>query len=158
MKSLTALCNGGILLEMLSKEAAQWLSVSSNLENLSTATGGELLIKARTFNIVVPFLPTSMVIKEVDILCAIEEDNKLPHRSITMACWIKPPCRRENEQCIAHAMFHMSSPEAANRLILDGLYHDMEHLHPVKDKKEPTSANPLFWDCQVWVFSRSKSR
>ena len=106
MKSLTILHNRGILLEMLSKEAAQWLSVSSNLKNLSTATGGKLSIKAQTFNIVVPFLPTSMAIEEVDVLHVIKEDNKLPHRSIMMAHWIKPPCRRENEQCIAHAMFH----------------------------------------------------
>ena len=76
----------------------------------------------------------------------IEDDNKLPHGSIIAAHWIKPPHRRENEQCIAHVMFHMSSLEAANFLLQEGLYHDMEHLHPVKDKKEPMRC----LKCQCW--------
>ncbi|KIM58240.1 hypothetical protein SCLCIDRAFT_39312, partial [Scleroderma citrinum Foug A] len=53
---------------------------------------------------------------------------------------------RENEQRVAHAMFHMLSLEAANFLIREGLYHDMEHLCPVKDKKEPMCC----LKCQCW--------
>ena len=68
LKSLTVLHNGGILLEMLTKEAAQWLTDSSHLKSLATATGGKLTVKIRIFNIVVPFLPTSTNLKEADTL------------------------------------------------------------------------------------------
>jgi len=62
------------------------------------------------------------------------------------ARWIKPPRRRENAQRVAHAMFQMSTPETANKLIYDGLYHNMERLRPVKDKKEPMRC----LKCQRW--------
>ena len=91
LKSLTILCNGGILLELLSKEAAQWLSDSSHLESLSATSGSKLTIKARTFNIVVPFLPTSTDLKDPNTLRMMEVDNKIPCGSIMTACWIKPP-------------------------------------------------------------------
>ena len=63
-----------------------------------------------------------------------------------MAHWIKPPWKRENAQRVAHVMLHVSTPEAANMLILKGFYHDMEHLHLVKDKKEPIHC----LKCQCW--------
>ena len=146
LKSLTVLHNGGILLELLSKEAVQWVSDKSHLKSLAIASGGDLSIKTQTFNIVVPFFPISTAIEELDGQCVIEDDNKLPEGSIIAARWIKPPCRRENKQCVAHMMFHMLSLEAANFLIQEGLYHDMEHLRPVKDKKEPMCC----LKCQQW--------
>jgi len=146
LKTLTVLRNGGILLELPSKEAALWLKTGTNCAKLATASGGDLTIRSRTYNIVVPFVPTSTDIEEPDTLRAIEDDNDLPLSCITAARWIKPPHRRENAQRVAHAMFHMSTPETANKLILDGLYHNMERLRPVKDKKEPMHC----LKCQRW--------
>ena len=146
LKSLTVLRNGGILLELLSKEAAQWVSDKSHLKSLAIASGGDLSIKTQTFNVVVPFFPISTIIEELDVQHAIEDDNKLPEGSIIVARWIKPLCRRENEQRVAHMMFHMLSLEAANFLIQEGLYHNMEHLCLVKDKKEPMCC----LKCQRW--------
>jgi len=137
LKSLTVLRNGGTLLELSSKEVAQWLKIGMNCKKLATASGRELTIRSRTYNIVIPFVPTSTAIEEPDTLRAIEDDNDLPFGCIMAACWIKPPRRRENAQRVAHAMFQMSTPETANKLIYDGLYHNMERLRPVKDKKEP---------------------
>ncbi|KIM58241.1 hypothetical protein SCLCIDRAFT_28268 [Scleroderma citrinum Foug A] len=45
LKSLMVLHNGGILLELPSKEAAQWVTDSTHLKSLTVATGGDLSIK-----------------------------------------------------------------------------------------------------------------
>jgi len=91
LKSLTVLHNGGTLLELSSKEAAQWLKIGMNCKKLATASGGDLTIRSRTYNIIILFVPTSTAIEEKDTLRAIEDDNDLPFSCIMAARWIKPP-------------------------------------------------------------------
>jgi len=43
LMSLTILRNGGILLELPSKEVAQWLKTGTNCTKLATASGGDLV-------------------------------------------------------------------------------------------------------------------
>ncbi|KIM56622.1 hypothetical protein SCLCIDRAFT_132122 [Scleroderma citrinum Foug A] len=137
IKSLSILRNGGILMEFPSKQAVQWIKQGDRLQCLATTSGGNLAFKNRSYNIVVPFVPTTTTIEMPETLRAIEEENELPSGVISMARWIKPPQRREAEQRVAHALFRMTTPEAANQLISEGMYVNLEHLHPVKDKKEP---------------------
>ena len=146
IKSLSILRNGGILMEFPSKQAVQWLKQDDRLQRLATASGGNLAFKNRLYNIVVPFVPTTTTLETPETLRAIEEENELPSGVISMARWIKPPQRREAEQRVAHALFRMTTPEAANQLISEGMYVNLERLRPVKDKKEPLRC----LKCQQW--------
>ena len=146
IKSLAILRNGGILLEFPSKQAVQWIKQSDRLQRLAAASGGNLAFKDRSYNIVVPFVPTTTTIESPETLKAIEEENELPRGAIGTAKWIKPPQRREAAQRVAHALFRMTTPEAANQLISKGMYVNLERLRPTKDKKEPLRC----LKCQRW--------
>ena len=90
IQSLKLLKNGGILLEMLSKKAAEWLKPEARHNKFAAATGGKLNIKDRLFNIVVQFISILTALEDDDTLRYIEEDSKIPRNSITLARWIKP--------------------------------------------------------------------
>ena len=90
LKSLIILKNGGILLELSNKEAVEWIKSDERRKRFAEATGGNLTIKDRFFTIVVPFIPAWTALDSEEMLCNIEEDNKIPQNSITSARWIKP--------------------------------------------------------------------
>lgn len=146
LKSLSILRNKGILLELPSKQAASWLREGDRLQRLATATGGDLLFKDRSYNIIVPFIPTATIIEETETLRAIERENELQPGSIAAARWIKPARRREAGQRVAHALFRLATPEVANKLISKGMYINLERFRPAKDKKEPLRC----LKCQRW--------
>ena len=146
LKSLRVLRNGGILLEFPSKQAVDWLKDNDRLQKLADATGGKLMFKDRSYNIVVPFVPTATFIEESETLRLIENENELPVGSIAVARWIKPAHRRDTGQRVAHALFRLTTPEAANALIKNGMYINLERLCPAKDKKEPLRC----LKCQRW--------
>ena len=146
LKSLRVLHNGGILLELPSKQVANWLKDNDRLQKMAVATGGKLTFKDRSYNVVVPFVPTTTLIKEQETLRSIENENELPAGSIAVARWIKPAHCRDAGQRVAHALFRLTTPEAANTLIKNGMYINLERLRPAKDKKEPLQC----LKCQRW--------
>ena len=90
LKSLIILKNGGILLELLNKEAIEWIKSDKHRKRFAEVTGGNLTIKDRFFTIVIPFVPAWTALDSEEMLHNIEEDNKIPQNSITSARWIKP--------------------------------------------------------------------
>ena len=104
------------------------------------------MFKDRSYNIVVPFVPTATFIEEPETLKSIENENGLPPGSIAVARWIKPAHCRDTGQRVAHALFRLTTPEAANTLIKNGMYINLERLRPTKDKKEPLRC----LKCQRW--------
>ena len=103
-------------------------------------------IKNRTFPIIVPFVPITTPIDDVNWIRKIEEENTLLPGAIDSIKWIKPKERRTPEQRFAHTMFHFTTAEAANISLRDGIYIDKEKLHPRKDKREPVRCVC----CQIW--------
>ncbi|KAI6118551.1 hypothetical protein EDD16DRAFT_1707344 [Pisolithus croceorrhizus] len=85
IKSITKLCNQGILLELNSVEAATWLS-------------SKIRIKDRQYNVVVPFLPVPTDISDPATLQNIEHENNIPEGAINMARWIKDPSKHDEKQ------------------------------------------------------------
>lgn len=145
IKSLARLRNQGILLELNSSEAATWVKNPLNRLIFIEQLGGKIKIKDRQFNLVVPFLPISTDISDPATLRYIEHENGIPEYAITQARWIKDPTKCDDNQRVAHALFSFSSPEAANKLLKDGLYVNMERLRPHKDKKEPIRCLKCQW-------------
>lgn len=47
------------------------------------------------------------------------------------------PTPARKHQRVAHALLSLNTPQAANKLIQGGLYHDHGKLRARKDKKEP---------------------
>ena len=146
IKSLKILSNGGLLLELPSNDAANWVRQNDNRQRFANTTGGKLTIKDRSFNIVVPFTPIWIALEDETTLRNMEKDNGLPEGTIASARWIKPPSKREAFQRFAHALLSLTSPTAANKLIQDGLHYNSLQLRPIKDKKDPLRC----LKCQRW--------
>ena len=137
LRSLFRLRNQGIVLELTSAEAAHWVKNPTHRAKFTERLGGKICLKDRQYNVVVPFLPVSTDINAPDTIQHIKEGNKLPRGSISQIRWIKDPAKRTSRQRVAHALFSLTTPEAANRIIDQGICVYMERLRSHKDKKEP---------------------
>jgi len=121
LRSLFRLRNQGIVLELTSAEAARWVKNPTHRTKFTEKLGGKICLKDRQYNVVVPFLPVSTDINAPDTIQHIEEGNELPRGSISQIRWIKDPAKRTSRQRVAHALFSLTTPEAANRIIDQGI-------------------------------------
>ena len=146
IKATTRLRNGGIIIELTTLEAAQWIRTPANRLKIIEALDIPASIKERRFSVIVPFLLISSEIETSEWHRAVEEENNMPKGSIESANWIKPKNRRTPEQRVAHAIIHFADPTTANTVLRDGIYISQEKLHPRKDKREPVRCVR----CQQW--------
>ena len=138
IKALIQLRNGGFVVELSTPEAATWVRDPTRKLILIESLGGNVCMKDRTYNLLIPFVPISTRINK-SIWCSIEQGNEIPCNSITQMKWIKDPSRRKGNQRVAHALMSLNSPKAANRLISKGIYYNQGKLCARKDKREPLS-------------------
>ncbi|KAG1880797.1 hypothetical protein F4604DRAFT_1922424 [Suillus subluteus] len=94
IKATTRLRNGGLIVELTSVAAANWVRRPENHLNIANALGNTATIKDRCFSIIVPFLPVTSSIEDPAWLCTVEEENDMSPGAIEMANWIKPLQRR----------------------------------------------------------------
>ncbi|KAG2139672.1 hypothetical protein DEU56DRAFT_735500, partial [Suillus clintonianus] len=146
VKATIRLRNGGLIIELTSTDAANWIRLPENRLKIIEVLGIPASIKERRFSIIVPFMQTSSEIENTDWLRLVEEENDLNKGAIKSAQWIKPRLRRAPNQRVAHAILHFTDSNAANIALQDGLYINKEKLHPRKDKKEPVRCVK----CQLW--------
>ncbi|KAF8874452.1 hypothetical protein CPB84DRAFT_1667273, partial [Gymnopilus junonius] len=71
------LINGGVVLEMETEEAANWLRKAEVRKAFEKNFGGSAVIKDRSYNIVVEYLPASLKETLVGSIKVIENDNNL---------------------------------------------------------------------------------
>src|SRR6266481_2220539 len=89
VKAMTKLCNGGILLELNSDEAAEWFADPEARKAFLSHLQGTATIKPRHYNVVVQFIPlTFRPNRDLD-LREIKEVNKLDEGELAKAKWIK---------------------------------------------------------------------
>ena len=137
VKVLTHIRNRGFVVEMESAEATAWVRDLIRKLILMESLGGNIWLKDRTYNLLIPFVPIRTKIEDTAILCNIERTNKIPANSIIQMKWIKDPHWHKRDQRVAHALLSLNTPQAANKLIQGGLYHNHGKLCTRKDKKEP---------------------
>ncbi|KIO00951.1 hypothetical protein M404DRAFT_151551 [Pisolithus tinctorius Marx 270] len=137
LKSIARLHNNGILLKFSNQEAVVWIKSLANKKAFLERLGGEVMIKDRHFNIVIPFLPITTETDKPETLCKMENKNNIPQGSITRIKWIKDPAKCTPGQHIAHTLASITSPEIANQLLRDVLYWGLDRFCPHKDKREP---------------------
>ncbi|KAG2127282.1 uncharacterized protein EDB93DRAFT_1096576, partial [Suillus bovinus] len=137
IKAITCLRNRGLIVELMSTEAAIWVRKPENQLKIIAALGLPATIKDRCFSIIVPFLPITSSIKDKAWLRTVEEKNSIPTGAIESANWIKPLQCRSQQQRVTHTMFHFTDPHSSNKTLRNGMYIGLEKLHPQKDKWEP---------------------
>jgi hypothetical protein len=132
--------NKAVLLQLNSKQSANWLeillsksnSLNSLLKMLSLLSG-----ISRKYNIIVPHTPIIFNPKNDKHLCEIKECNNLNQNTIEKARWIKPVARRQRGQTHAYAIMSLHSPNDTNQLIRSGIVVFGTRFSPTKLRHEP---------------------
>ena len=135
-----------ILLTLNSKEAANWIREPSNEVTFADAFSKGAHIREREYILVAPRVLLTFDPENPDHLREIEETNSLPKLIIRKARWIKPAERRRKGQTLAHAILTITSVNAANLLIKDGLRICGSMVRPTKQKLEPAQC----MKCRRW--------
>ena len=130
---------GTTLLEMSTKEAAEWIRSEDNWTSISKEAYGDAedntRVVPRTCDMMIRFVPVGWTPHETDALRTFETDNSIPTNSILAASWIKNPANRYNGQAFANVKMVCTSPEIANRLIL-GPTRICEHTVAVQKERK----------------------
>ena len=95
------LCNGGVIYEMGTTEAAHWLQSSTNMTKSLQVFSATSVIKQRAHPLVVEYIPLTFKPDDRNHLGEIERENRLEAEGILNARWIKPTHRRTQGQRIA---------------------------------------------------------
>ena len=129
--------NGGLLLELNTTEAAEWLCNDANKTDVLNNIGSGATIKNRTYQVIVQFIPVQFEPEDDDGLRQLEVLNDLQPNSILKAEWIKPVKDRKENQRVATARFYFKGAESANTTLSKGAYILGKKVIPKKPRREP---------------------
>jgi hypothetical protein len=113
---------GGVMYEMDSEEAAEWLKGGNVMKAFIAKMGSTADYKAQTYEVVVDWVPTTLDVGQMGALELIEQASGLQAATIREARWIKPVHLRTPGQKTALAIFGFSTREGANHAIGFGLF------------------------------------
>ncbi|KAG1866693.1 hypothetical protein F4604DRAFT_1927966 [Suillus subluteus] len=117
IRSVTSLCNGGIVIELETEWLAAWLGSTTGRALLEGQFDSTVSFRIRTFSIVLEYLSIHMQIEQEGFLRKIEQENQLPSNTLTSIRWIKPPLRRTQEQWKAFALLQVSMAPTTNNIL-----------------------------------------
>ncbi|KAI0782441.1 hypothetical protein BC629DRAFT_1259186, partial [Irpex lacteus] len=121
--------NGGIWLEMHTREQAEWLRASDTMRSfLQNWDGGCSTARSHRFPVIALSVPVSHNPENTSAIREIERAASLPTGAILSSRWIKPPERRDAAQLHAHLLLTFSSPDTANEAMWNGLVVEGAHV------------------------------
>ncbi|KAF8955481.1 hypothetical protein BDZ97DRAFT_1643949, partial [Flammula alnicola] len=83
--------NGGVVFELNSEEAADWVKSGDNKEAFTQAFGGAAELKDRATAIKILYLPVSLRETLTGLKHSVESENALPAGTITRLRWLRNP-------------------------------------------------------------------
>lgn len=137
LKSRTLLRNGGLLLELNSDEAANWLKSDAVINSFLENVGSGASVKNRTYQVIVQFVPVGFDPTDDEHIRAYEEHNNIANGSVAKAEWIKPIKDRKKDQKVATLRVYHRDAESANTILKQGAYVFTKRVVPKRPHKEP---------------------
>ncbi|QRV84549.1 hypothetical protein RhiJN_12565 [Ceratobasidium sp. AG-Ba] len=156
-RSANILQNGGVVYEMNSREAAEWIKRPDICAAFADNFGSLVRYRERSFPVVVECVPVSFDTASKHSIGKLEHDNNLPANSIVSCRYIVPPAKRRENQRHAFVVVQFRDKEAANTcikspIVVEGKQCDARKLakkpvrctkcqkfgHPTKQCKSPT--------------------
>ena len=113
--------NGGILFEMSNETAVEWLKQKKILKAFESCFPGAVLVKGRTYQVVMQFLPVRLKNHLEDLCTKLEEENKLLKDSIASMKWLRNLDNWGVNQSKAHAILTLNSRRMENDIIMSGV-------------------------------------
>jgi hypothetical protein len=136
--SARRLPHGGILYELDSTASVQWFNTPINRSNFLNRFGTDILIKDRSFQVLVEYVPLSFAPEDKATLTDIEKKAGITPSSIIKARYVKPIQRRLPTQRTAHIILTLNSKTSANQIIKHGLSIAGKKVYGRKLTPEPT--------------------
>jgi hypothetical protein len=93
VQHIIKLCNGGLILQFETKEAAEWFRQPEITSSILPRIDSSATLKDRTFQILVLRVPVIFDPSSKNSLCKLEEQNNINEGGICKARWIKPMIR-----------------------------------------------------------------
>ena len=146
IRSLTEQRDGNTLIEVDSDYSAKWFANKVNRTEFCTRLGKSISFKPRLYNVLAQNAPLTIDPEDEKHIEEVNEINDLEDNAVLAMRWAKPINRRSPHQRSAHMVLSVSSPEAANRLIANGIILCRKKCYVEKIKKEPTRC----LKCQGW--------
>jgi len=146
IQEIRKLKNGGMMIVFKSKEAAVWFKDSEIELTVLAEFNSTAVIKERTYQIMVPRVPTIFNLDDEQNLRELEEKNYITKDAIIKVRWIKPIYRHMMGQQFAHMIFTLKTPKDANILIRDRTFIMGAKSFPSKAKIEPKQC----MKCRKW--------
>jgi hypothetical protein len=138
--------NGGILLEMSNAQDIAWLVGAEIKDKFTKTFDPTALIKPQCYSIFIQFVPITFQPEEDTDLRELEEANGMPQDSIVRAKWAKPiECRAPNQLC-GHLILVLSFPQAANKILTEGIRICHKLAYATKCRREPLRC----LKCHAW--------
>jgi hypothetical protein len=152
VQEINKLRNGGIIIQMMTKEAAVWFQDPANEFAFTSKLDANACIRDRAYPILVPRVPLTFDPSNQEHLREVEGMNNMGANTISKARWIKPEYRRHPKQRFAYATLSLSSANEANRLLRDGMYICSTRTYPKRLKYELKQC----MKCRRWGHFASK--
>ena len=137
VKAVTCLKNGGILMELTSEDAVAWFWDVGVWEKFLEKFHPEVRIKSRDYHVVAQFISLNFQPDMVADIVEVEETNGMDKGDIIRARWIKPIARRVPHQTCRHPIFTFQTPQAANEVLVNGMFVQQKKIYAEKCKREP---------------------
>lgn len=112
---------GGILFEMNSAAAATWIRQARIKTAFAANFGTAIIVRDRTFNLIMEFVPISLNLEGLAEKEHIERDNGWKQGAIERISWLKPVDRRKEGQRTAHLLLKIKDEDTANKALREGM-------------------------------------
>jgi hypothetical protein len=119
--AVRTLKNGGVLLEMDSEEGADWLRDEETIKEYEKQLPGAVRVKARSYQVVIQFIPAQLKDRLETMLTDIEVENDWPEGTITKVRWMCNPANWKQTQMKAHAVLSVPSRGITNSIMMKGI-------------------------------------
>jgi hypothetical protein len=137
---------GVLVLTLNRKEAANWVRQPEHKIAFTEGFSKGSHIRERSFSLIAPRVLITFDPEDRNQLREVEEVNGLKDYIVRKARWIKLTGRRRLEQTHAYAILTITSADAANLIIRDGLIIHGARVQPTKQKQEPIQC----MKCRKW--------
>ena len=129
--------NGGVVFEMDSEKAAEWVRKKDVRGIFAESFGGSAQVKDRTFQVVVQFAPTELRGRDKEIMEAAEDSVGAGRGTIVGMKWMKNPQHWREGQRFAHLILATTNRTAANVMIREGVVINGLRLRVKKLEADP---------------------
>lgn len=119
--SVRRMKKGGILFDINTDEAADWLRVGETQKDFTKHFSATAIVQGYQFRVLAEFVPISFEAESNQAAICIEEANGLPAGTIVEVGWVKRADRRSATQQVAHLKIAFAKIGQANNAIERGL-------------------------------------